>query len=90
MKFFKNKNGYLLCTKVTVNETLLDEVNVINDKDVAEKLFREINEIPPEYGVFIPEIILDIDTDTLFAEQLNTALSEVKTTIEQYINEYTV
>lgn len=86
--YFQNKFGYLLCTKLTVNTALLDQVKIIDNEDEAEKIFRKVNEIEPEDGVFIPEIIMD--NDTLFAEELNTELTEVKTSIEQYINEYTV
>lgn len=90
MKYYENKLGYLLCTELTVNTALLDQVNVIDSQDEAENLFRETNEIPANESVFIPAIIIDKETDTLLAEQLDTLLQEVDTTIEQYINEYTV
>ncbi|MDP2564432.1 hypothetical protein [Pseudoalteromonas marina] len=90
MLFYKNKFGYMICTDLTVDTTQLDQVKVIDTEEEAEKIFREINETETEDGVFIPEIVFDAETNRLLAEQLNTMLVEVKTPIEEYINQYTV
>ena len=57
MKYFKNKNGYLLCTDIPVDGGKLDEVVIINSIEQAEEIFRENNGLSAEDGVFIPSII---------------------------------
>jgi CRISPR/Cas system-associated protein Cas10 (large subunit of type III CRISPR-Cas system) len=85
-KYYENKLGYLICTKLPVDINKLKGVSVIDSLEKAEDVFRTNNNLDIDDGVFIPSIIEKYGQ--LYGEGLNSCFCEVDETIEDYISQY--